>query len=1157
MRKENASQVYKVAEMSKLFSLPIPSEPGQKVYWHAHPGCAVAIGLAQAETEGPVIVVSRDSHQAHQLERELKLFAKRPVKVFPDWETLPYDSFSPHQDIISERLATLTQVSTMKHGFCIIPATTLSHKLMPKTHLLGLSLQVKVGDKIDLEQMSLHLTSLCYRKVGEVNEHGEFALRGAILDIFPMGAENPIRIELFDDEVDTLRFFDPQTQRSIETIESIEMLPGREVPLDDEAIKRFRKQWRARFAGNPKACTIYEDVSQQLMPPGIEYYLPLFFDELSAFTDYCPDNATFVLLGDMEESLTGFWDNVEHRYNQYRHDVQKPIVPPSDLFLSVDQLFAKLKPFKRIQVVDSPKKQAFDFNTLPFPDLSLNHRLEQPLSQLKRFIEQSGSRVLLCAESKGRREALKDLLNKHGLKHVDVATPLEFFDGDAAVGLTVAPIDLGFHAKGIAMIAEAQLYGTQVMQRRRRRKQQVVDSDLQIRNLAQLQIGDPIVHLQFGVGRYLGLTTMAVGDVDAEFLQIQYAGTDKLYVPVSSLHMISKYSGVDADHAPLNKLGSDQWDKARQKAFKKAQDVAAELLEVYAQRQAKKGDSFELLDGQLEAFASQFPFEETPDQLKAIHEVMQDMQKARPMDRLVCGDVGFGKTEVAMRAAFLAVLNQKQVAILVPTTLLAQQHYETFKDRFADWPITIEVLSRFKTKKAQDEILDKVKHNRVDILIGTHKIIQPDVSFGNLGLVIIDEEHRFGVKQKEQLKKLRAQVDILTLTATPIPRTLNMAFAHLRDLSIIATPPQKRLSVKTFVRERQHPIISEAIMRELMRGGQVYFLHNSVDTIDKTAQEIVSLVPQARVGVAHGQMRERELEGIMADFYHQRFNVLVCTTIIETGIDIPSANTIIIDRADKLGLAQLHQLRGRVGRSHHQAYAYCLTPNLKTLKPDAIKRLEALESLEELGSGFTLASHDLEIRGAGELLGENQSGEIQTIGFSLYMDILEKAVKALKGGQPFMLEQLDAGPEIDLQLSAIIPEDYIHDVNTRLVLYKRISHANDEDQLAELKVELIDRFGLLPEPVENLFRVAKLKQAAEPLGIKKIEASSHSGRIVLIDKPNINTTAIIEMIRTKPNIYSIQGSEVLRFKVDMPKPEDRFNTIEQLIKQLQPELATH
>lgn len=1145
-----------------VFNPPLPTKEGDNLIWTNVQGCALALSLVRAAqtSHSPIVIIAPDPHRALQLEREIKLFAPHEleVKSFPDWETLPYDSFSPHQDIISERLATLSVLPRMSKGLVIVPISTMIHRIIPKGFLTAHSFTLKVGDSLSLENTRQQLTDACYRHVGEVSEHGEFAIRGSILDLFPMGSELPIRIDLFDDEVDTIRYFDPQTQRSHEKVDSIRLLPGREFPLTDEAVKTFRQKWREHFSGNPKECSTYHDVSHHVVPPGIEYYLPLFFDEMSVFTDYIPANAMLAFVEDAHTQAQHFWESIQERYDQYGHDRLKPILPPKTLFIPIEQLFQQFKPFKQIhayQLGPSNKTNAYRFNLEPIPDISLNHKLDNPLKALQTFIEQCPARVLICSESKGRRESLKDLLKRSSMRPTLVESHHDFLNGTDGLALTIAPIDKGFYAldESIVFIAEAQLYGTQVMQRRRRRKAQVVETDYQIRNLAELRINDPIVHLDFGVGRYKGLVHMNVGPYESEFLQIEYAGNDKLYVPVSSLELISKFTGMDPEHAPVNKLGSDQWEKAKKKALQKAHDAAAELLAIYAQREARLGHAFEAPDDQYRAFSSQFPFEETPDQAKAIEDVIQDMQNHRPMDRLVCGDVGFGKTEVAMRAAFLALQNGYQVAILVPTTLLAQQHFETFSDRFAEWPVKVRVLSRFKTKKEQDVIIDEISKGQVDIVIGTHKLIQSDIKFKRLGLVVIDEEHRFGVKQKERLKSLRSEVDILTLTATPIPRTLNMAFSHLRDLSIIATPPQKRLSIKTFVRERQNGLIREAILRELMRGGQVYFLHNSVETIDRTAHELKELLPEARLGVAHGQMRERELEGVMADFYHQRFNVLVCTTIIETGIDVPSANTIVIDRADKLGLAQLHQLRGRVGRSHHQAYAYCLTPPQKNLNPDAVKRLEALSSLEDLGSGFTLASHDLEIRGAGEILGEEQSGDMQTIGFTLYMEILERAVNALKRGDKPLLDQpLHHGPEIDLSISALIPENYVHDVSTRLVLYKRISHAKSLDALRELQVEMIDRFGLLPEPVKNLFKVTELKQIADPMGIKKIEAGNQGGRLLFQAQPNIDPGKIIELIRTKPHQYQIKGSEVLKFKIEMPETEDRFKIVEQLLQTLQP-----
>ncbi len=1139
---------------SVLFEAPLPSKPGDKLIWQNAFGCSLAYQLAKAQdqVDAPFLMITPDTQRALRLERELKQFCdKSLIHVFPDWETLPYDSFSPHQDIVSDRLSTLATLPRLTKGIVIVPITTLMQRLPPSSFVQTHSFVLKVGDTLDITKTSERLTDNCYRRVSEVQEHGEFAHRGSILDIYPMGSTHPIRIDLFDDEVETLRWFDASTQLSIEQVNSIELLPGREFPFTEEAIKGFRSRWRETFSGNPKLCPIYQDISNRLMPSGVEYYLPLFYEQMSTFVDYLPESTVCVFMGTIYGHAQSHWQSIETRYDQYGHDIQRPILEPAQLYQPVEQLFASLKPLAQIQVYENQQTdKAFDFSIHNLGDISFDHKAENPLARLKQFMAANDVHVLVCAETMGRAQSLSETFEKHGMSLTQVESPNRFFENPVSLGLTVAPLDEGFYspAAKVAIIAESQFYGTQVMQRRRRRKSQIVDPDLEIRHIAQLQVGDPIVHLDFGVGRYCGMVTMDTAGYEAEFLQIEYSGADKLYVPVNALHLISKYQGMDPEKAPINTLGTKSWDKAKKKALEKASDVAAELLNIYAQREAKQGHSFDAPDDHYDAFSEQFPFEETADQLRAIEEVLTDMSSKRPMDRVVCGDVGFGKTEVAMRAAFLAVHNQKQVAILVPTTLLAQQHYETFCDRFAGWPIQIAQLSRFKTKQEQDSTLKALEEGRVDIVIGTHKLVQPDVKFKNLGLVIIDEEHRFGVKQKEKLKSMRAEVDILTLTATPIPRTLNMAFSKLRDLSIIATPPQKRLSIKTFVREKQNALIKEAVLRELMRGGQVYFLHNSVDTINKTAADLAELIPEARIGVAHGQLRERELEGVMADFYHQRFNVLVCTTIIETGIDIPSANTIIMDRADKLGLAQLHQLRGRVGRSHHQAYAYCLTPPRKSMKSDAIKRLEALESLEDLGSGFTLASHDLEIRGAGELLGEDQSGNVQTIGFTLYMDILKKSVKALqRGDDPLTDVPMESGPMVDLQIPALIPETYVRDVTARLILYKRISHADKHEELKELQVELIDRFGLLPDAVKHLFRVSEIKLLAQPMGVHKIKANASHGQLEFASKPNINPNKVIELIRSKPTQYQLKGTEVLTFKADMPKPEDRFKTVQQLL----------
>ena len=863
------------------------------------------------------------------------------------------------------------------------------------------------------------------------------------------------------------------------------------------------------------------------------------------YSTICLKNTNVIRIENIHQSAEKFWKEVNDRYEQLRYDITRPVLAPNDIYLPVDELFGLLNNFAQIDLQQSAVEDGggkFNFATEVPPELTINNKAEQPYSLLQQFLTETKSRVLFCAETAGRREVLLDILTKIQLFPTVINSWAEFLDNQHALGITVAPLEQGLCVTDpqLTLIAESQLFGYQVMQRRRR-KVKAYDSDAAVRNLAELTVGSPVVHIDHGVGRYQGLQSLAVDDVQTEFLTLEYAGGDKLYVPVSSLHLISRYSGVDLEHAPLHRLGNEQWDKAKNKAAEQVSDVAAELLDLYAMRAAREGYSFQMPETQYARFAASFPFEETPDQQQAIEQVIGDMTVGKPMDRLICGDVGFGKTEVAMRAAFVAVQDGKQVAVLVPTTLLAQQHYQNFKDRFAEWPVNIEVVSRFRSAKEQKEVMEKVKEGKVDILIGTHRLIQKDVQFKNLGLVVIDEEHRFGVQQKEKLKAMRAEVDILTLTATPIPRTLNMAFSGLREFSIIATPPARRLSIRTFVRERNKSLIREAILRELLRGGQVYFLHNEVQSIERISEEIVGLAPEARVGVAHGQMRERELEKIMADFYHQRFNVLVCTTIIETGIDIPTANTIIIDRADKFGLAQLHQLRGRVGRSHHQAYAYLMTPPKKQMTSDAVKRLDAIASLEDLGAGFTLATHDLEIRGAGELLGEGQSGNIQSIGFSLYMELLEHAVDALKSGkEPHLAKPLRSGAEIDLRITALIPSDYIPDVHTRLIFYKRISNAKDTNALQELQAEMIDRFGLLPEVTKNLFKLTELKQQAQALGIRKIDASSVGGRIEFEDKPNVDPMTLINLIQKQPRIYKLDGPNRLRFSWEVGDPKERI-----------------
>lgn len=1141
---------------------PLPKQPAERLHWGNLPGSAMALTLAHAcmQSEGPLIILTPDPQSAHRFERELKLLLPQtdlPIFHFPDWEILPYDNFSPHQDIISERLLVLSSLATLKQGILIVPVATLLHRLSPRAYIDANSFAIRVGMQFEWESIRQHLVESGYQSVSQVMHHGEFATRGSIVDIFPMGLNRPVRIDLFDNEIDSLRYFDPETQRSDEKIDILKCLPAREFPLTHDAISLFRQKWRAAFSGDPTLCPIYQDISEGVPSQGIEYYLPLFFEKTSTLFDYLPPNSTIVRSPECEQACQVFWQEIMRRYEQYRHDYQRPILPPEEIFIQTNEIFASIKQFGQVIIqqatLEKESQGWINFASQSLPDLTIDSRSQKPLQKLQDFLtEQPAEKILFCAESPGRREILLELFKRQQLKPKIYAHWLDFFSDQEPLGITVAALDDGIWLtqRHWVWIAENQLFGQQVMQRRRRQK---VKSEVEnaIRDLAELNIGDPVVHIDHGVGRYQGLTHLTIDGIQAEYLILQYAGSDKLYIPVSSLHLISQYSAAQVTNAPLNKLGTDQWEKAKRKAAEKAHDVAAELLEIYAHRAAEKGFSFAKNDDAYFQFASSFPFEETPDQAKAIEEVIADMNSPKPMDRLVCGDVGFGKTEVALRGAFVAVQNSKQVILLTPTTLLAQQHYETFSDRFADWPIKVEVLSRFRSKKEQEKILAELAEGKIDVIIGTHKLLQKDIKLKNLGLIIIDEEHRFGVRQKEQLKAMRAQVDVLTLTATPIPRTLNMAMSSLRDLSIIATPPAKRLSIKTFVRESNQAIILEAILRELMRGGQVYYLHNEVETIEKVAQKLAEDLPQARIGVAHGQMRERQLEKIMSDFYHQRFNVLVCTTIIETGIDIPSANTIIIDRADKLGLAQLHQLRGRVGRSHHQAYAYCLTPPKNRLTNDAIKRLEALESLEDLGSGFTLATHDLEIRGAGELLGEEQSGNIHAVGFSLYMELLDRAIASLKAGKTAQVDQpLRGGAEINLQVTALIPEHYLPDVHSRLILYKRIASAKHKNELTDLQVEMIDRFGLLPPETKNLFKITELKLLAQPIGIRKIEASLTSGKIEFEPQPPINPDKIIELIRTQPRHFKLIGSEQIRFMFDMQTPELRFSVVEDLLKGL-------
>ncbi|MCH2091092.1 MAG: transcription-repair coupling factor [Pseudoxanthomonas sp.] len=1144
---------------------PLPRGSQSRAWWRAPASpTALAWSIASAARahEGPLLVVARDNHEAHQLEADLHtllgIAGDLPVVAFPDWETLPYDQFSPHPDIVSQRLSALHRLPTLEKGIVVVPVQTLMQRLSPLRHIAGGSFDYRMGQRLDFDAEKRRLEAASYRHVPQVLDPGDFAVRGGLLDVYPMGADAPLRIELLDDTIDSLRHFDPESQRSLDRVESVQLLPGREVPLDERSVERAMTLLRDRFDVDTRRSALYQDLKSGLAPAGVEYYLPLFFDATSTLFDYLHADALPVLTDGFGEAAEAFWAQTRNRYEQRRHDIERPLLPPDELYLSPDSLRERLNQRQRVEVCGpqhSRHGDALPLGDQPLPPLPVAAKDAPAGEALKSFLGHYPGRVLIASDSPGRREALLEVLQAAALVPEVLADFTAFRTGRDRFAITVAPLEDGFALNDprIAVLTERQLFPERATQAHRRRRTGR-EPEAIIRDLGELTEGAPIVHEDHGVGRYRGLIAMDVGGMPGEFLEIEYAKGDRLYVPVAQLHLISRYSGASPETAPLHSLGGEAWAKAKKKAAEKVRDVAAELLEIQARRQARAGLALHVDRPMYEPFAAGFPFEETPDQRAAIEAVLRDLQSSQPMDRVVCGDVGFGKTEVAVRAAFAAASAGKQVAVLVPTTLLAEQHYRNFRDRFADWPLKVEVLSRFKTAKEIKAELQKLAEGKLDVIVGTHRLLQPDVKFKDLGLVIVDEEQRFGVRQKEALKALRANVHLLTLTATPIPRTLNMAMAGLRDLSIIATPPANRMAVQTFVTPWDDALLKEAFQRELSRGGQVYFLHNDVESIGRMQRELQELVPEARIGVAHGQMPERELEQVMLDFQKQRFNVLLCTTIIESGIDIPNANTIIMNRADKFGLAQLHQLRGRVGRSHHRSYAYLVVPDKRSITADAQRRLEAIASMDELGAGFTLATHDLEIRGAGELLGEDQSGQMAEVGFSLYTELLERAVRSIKAGH---LPDVDVGQErrgadVELNVPALIPEDYLPDVHTRLTLYKRISSAPDKEDLRDLQVEMIDRFGLLPDPAKYLFATAELKLAANALGIRKLELGEHGGRIVFESKPNIDPMAVIQLIQKQPRLYAMDGPDKLRIKVPLPDAPDRFNAAKALLATLTP-----
>ncbi|HEY0666438.1 MAG TPA: transcription-repair coupling factor [Gallionella sp.] len=1115
-------------------------------------GSSDALALAQhAAGHSPLVIIAANALEAQRLVEEIPFFGPQlRVHLLPDWETLPYDHFSPHQDLVSERLATLHHIRSDACDVVIVPITTALYPLPPVSYLAAYTFFLKKGERLDLAAFRQQMTLAGYNHVQQVLTPGEYCVRGGIIDLFAMGSVLPYRIDLFDDEIETIATFDVDTQRTLYPVPEIRLLPAREFPLDEQGQATFRQNFRDRFEGDPSRSRIYKDVSRGIAPAGIEYYLPLFFERTATLFDYLPQHATLCLHHDIDAAIAGFTKDTASRYNLLRGDPQRPLLETKELFLGAEQFYLRVKEFVRLDIVIETGAAATPCPTAALPTIAVDRRAEIPTQKFEDFLRDYSGRVLLLADSLGRREILSGYLKEYGLAPAVCEDYAGFLVGGEKFMLGVGLVQSGFMLSndGLAIVTETELYAAQPRSRATRAaKKSNVEGML--RDLSELKVGDPVVHEQHGIARYQGLVNLDLGEGENEFLLLEYAEEAKLYVPVSQLHVISRYSGGAPETAPLHKLGSGAWDKAKRRAMQQVRDTAAELLNLYAQRALRKGHAFKLTPHDYEAFAAGFGFDETPDQAAAIEAVIADLQSGKPMDRLICGDVGFGKTEVALRAAFVAAMDGKQVAVLVPTTLLAEQHFQNFSNRFADLPVKLAELSRFRSAKEQNQALKEMAEGKIDIIIGTHKLIQKDVKFHNLGLVIIDEEHRFGVQQKERLKALRAEVDVLTLTATPIPRTLAMSLEGLRDFSVIATAPQRRLSIKTFVAQASNGIIREAVLRELKRGGQVYFLHNEVETIANMLERLEALLPEARIRVAHGQMNERELEAVMRDFHHQRFNVLLCTTIIETGIDVPTANTILINRADRFGLAQLHQLRGRVGRSHHQAYAYLLVET-EALTAQAKKRLEAIQAMEQLGSGFYLAMHDLEIRGAGEVLGESQSGEMQEIGFSLYNDMLSAAITSLRlGKEPDMAHPLGVTTEINLHTPALLPDDYCGDIHQRLVIYKRLANCSTQQELDDMQQELIDRFGLLPEPAQTLLDSHRLRILAKPLGITKVDASGEAIVIQFVPNPPIDPMKIITLIQSKRHI-KMAGPDRLRIELKYGDLQQRVLAVRNFFTEL-------
>jgi transcription-repair coupling factor (superfamily II helicase) len=1185
--------------MTDLLHPPRPSPTAPHCHWRRLRGSARALALAEAVTGDtrPWLLVAADTRALERMAAELRFFGgdSLPILTLPDWEVLPYDVFSPHPDIVSERLLTLSRLPALRRGVLLLTADSALSRLPPLAYVQARSFELKRGEPLLIEPLRGRLAEAGYVSVSQVAGPGEFALRGSLFDVFPTGTDAPVRVDLFDDRIDSIRRFDPDTQRSLDAIEALRLLPAREIPLDPDAVRNFRRRFRDRFEGDVTRMALYRGVAEGLAPPGIEFYLPLFFDATASLGDYLPRDAVIASELDLAAALAESWQTIVTRYEDRRHDIERPLLPPEEAFqlpeamaalldshpgVSIER-FAGVDPGATAQaaaatdldVTDAdaarldataPDARAMpaepaaaadgssrhEFPTRLPPQFRLDARAPQPLAPLIEFLDRYPGRVLIAADSAGRREVIVEMLTAHGRRPRAVGGWSAFAGGDARLAVTVADVEgLALTAPALTVLSESLLFGNRARQERRRRRT-AADPAAILRDLQTLEPGAPVVHETYGVGRFVGLSVMEIGGQVGEFLALEYRDGDRVYVPVQSLGLVNRYTGGAPESAPLHKLGTDQWARARRRAAQAIRDVAAELLDLHARRATHEAKPLHARELEYQTFANGFPFEETADQSEAIAKVLEDLGSSQPMDRIVCGDVGFGKTEVAMRAAFVAVQSGKQVAVLVPTTLLAQQHLQSFRDRFADWPVRVESLSRFRSAKESQAVLEGLERGTVDILIATHRLLHANARFRNLGLIIVDEEHRFGVRDKERLKALRAEVHVLTLTATPIPRTLNMALGGLRDLSLISTPPASRLAIKTFITEWHASTLREACLRELRRGGQIYFVHNEVQTIEREAAELARLVPEASIRIGHGQMRERELEQLMVDFYHRRFNVLACTTIIESGIDVPSANTILINRADRFGLAQLHQLRGRVGRSHHRAYAYLIVPSRKALAGDAAKRLEAIESLEDLGAGFVLATHDLEIRGAGEFLGEEQSGELSEVGLSMYLDMLEHAVAALRSGrEPALDRPLAATTELELHVPALLPEEYVPDVHLRLALYQRIAGA-DAVALEDMTAELIDRFGPLPEPASNLLRLARLRLRARALGVRRLDLATAGGSVQFEAQNQVDPKRLLPMLQRRGSEYRLEGPLKLRIARQFATAAARFEYADALLAQL-------